>query len=77
MTLSIRLDAETEERLNRLAKYTGRSKSFYVKEALLEKLEDMEDLYIAMRRAEKPEKIWTLVQVMNEDDLKTRTKNNS
>ncbi len=70
MTLSIRLDAETEERLNRLAKYTGRSKSFYVKEALLEKLEDLEDIYVAeMRLLNTSEKTWTLEQVMNEEDL--------
>jgi RHH-type rel operon transcriptional repressor/antitoxin RelB len=69
MAISIRLDAETEKRLTELAKYTGRTKSYYVKEALAEKLEDLEDLYIAMRRAEKPEKMWTLEQIINEEDL--------
>jgi RHH-type rel operon transcriptional repressor/antitoxin RelB len=43
----IRLDDETEARLNRLAERTGRSKSFYVREALLERLEEYEDHYLA------------------------------
>jgi RHH-type rel operon transcriptional repressor/antitoxin RelB len=43
----IRLDDETEARLARLAERTGRTKSFYVKEATLEKLEEYEDYYLA------------------------------
>lgn len=43
----IRLDDETEARLNRLAERTGRSKSFYVREATLEKLDEYEDYYLA------------------------------
>lgn len=43
----IRLDDETEARLARLAERTGRSKSFYVKEATLEKLDEYEDYYLA------------------------------
>lgn len=34
MTISIRLTGDEEERLDRLARRTGRSKSFYVKAAL-------------------------------------------
>jgi RHH-type rel operon transcriptional repressor/antitoxin RelB len=36
--LAIRLPEEIENRLNALAKETGRSKSFYVREAILEHL---------------------------------------
>ena len=43
----VRLDDETEARLARLAERTGRSKSFYVKEATLEKLDEYEDYYLA------------------------------
>lgn len=43
----IRLDDETDERLRRLAERTGRSKSFYVREATLEKLDEYEDYYLA------------------------------
>jgi RHH-type rel operon transcriptional repressor/antitoxin RelB len=45
--LAIRLPEDIEARLDNLAKRTGRSKTFYAREAILEYLEDMEDLYLA------------------------------
>lgn len=45
--LAIRLPPDIEARLERLAKRTGRSKTFYAREAILEHLEDLEDLYLA------------------------------
>jgi len=46
--LAIRLDQELEERLNRLAKKTGRTKTFYAREAILRHLADLEkDYYTA------------------------------
>lgn len=45
--LALRLPAEIEERLDDLARRTGRTKSFYAREAILEHLEDLEDLYLA------------------------------
>lgn len=47
---SVRLPPELESRLDTLAKATGRSKTFYVHEALLEHLDDLEDLYLAEHR---------------------------
>ncbi|MBU2818692.1 TraY domain-containing protein [Acidithiobacillus ferrooxidans] len=47
MPISIRLPEEVERRLNELAVKTGRSKTFYATEAILEHLEDIEDLYLA------------------------------
>lgn len=41
--LAIRLPAEIEERLERLARATGRTKTFYAREAILTYLEDLED----------------------------------
>ena len=49
--LAIRLPIEIEKRLENLAKATGRTKTFYAREAILEYLDDMEDLYIAEQRA--------------------------
>ena len=51
--LAIRLPPEIEARLAALAKSTGRTKSYYVREALLEHLGDMEDLYLAETRLRK------------------------
>jgi RHH-type rel operon transcriptional repressor/antitoxin RelB len=45
--LAIRLPQSIEKRLDRLARRTGRTKTFYVREALLEHLEDLEDAYLA------------------------------
>jgi RHH-type rel operon transcriptional repressor/antitoxin RelB len=48
--LAIRLPAEIENRLEALSKATGRTKSFYVREAIVEHLADLEDLYLAEQR---------------------------
>jgi len=45
--LAIRLPASIEKRLEKLAKRTGRTKSFYAREAILQHLEDLEDIYLA------------------------------
>jgi len=49
-TLAIRLPEGIEERLNALAKETGRTKTFYVREAILVYLDDIEDIYLAEKR---------------------------
>ena len=48
--LAIRLPDDVEARLEALAKATGRTKTFYAREAILEHLEDLEDLYLAEQR---------------------------
>ena len=52
--LAIRLDPAIELRLEQLAKRTGRTKTFYAREAILEHLEDLEDTYLATQRLRKP-----------------------
>jgi RHH-type rel operon transcriptional repressor/antitoxin RelB len=52
--LSIRLPEEMEARINRLANSTQRSKSFFVKEALTNYLDDMEDYYDVLKRQNDP-----------------------
>ena len=47
MTISIRLTPDEENRLDELASRTGRSRSFYVRLALREHLDDLEDAYAA------------------------------
>jgi len=49
--LAIRLPADVEARLDAMAKATGRTKSFYVRQAILEHLDDLEDLYLAEQRS--------------------------
>lgn len=45
--LTIRLSPDIETRLGTLAKSTGRTKSFYVRKAILERLPEFEDIYQA------------------------------
>lgn len=49
-SVSIRLPDEIVQRLQHLADITGRSKSFYMIEAIREHLDDLEDLYLAEQR---------------------------
>ena len=48
--VSIRLPDDVSARLQDLAQLTGRSKTFYMIEAIREHLDDLEDLYIAENR---------------------------
>ena len=48
--LAVRLPADIENRLDELARRTGRTKTFYVREAILEHLDDLEDIYLAEQR---------------------------
>jgi RHH-type rel operon transcriptional repressor/antitoxin RelB len=47
MATSIRLDPAIEERLDRLAERTGRTKAYYLREMIESGLEDLEDYYLA------------------------------
>jgi RHH-type transcriptional regulator, rel operon repressor / antitoxin RelB len=61
--LAIRLDKKTEERLAKLARRTGRTKTFYAREAILEHLEDLEDTYLAVQRLQANERTYSLDEV--------------
>jgi len=71
--LALRLPPEIEARLDALAKKTGRTKSFYAREAILEHIGDLEDAYIAEERirTDTGERI-SLEEMMKKyaDDLK-------
>jgi RHH-type rel operon transcriptional repressor/antitoxin RelB len=64
--IAIRLPPEIEERLENLAKATGRTKTYYVREAILQYLEDMEDTYLALQRFEKKGKRYSMEEVKEE-----------
>lgn len=63
--LSIRLDNKTQERIDNLAKATKRPKSFFVKEALANYLDDLEDYYEAMKRKNSSDR-----ELISFDELK-------
>jgi RHH-type rel operon transcriptional repressor/antitoxin RelB len=70
--LALRLPPEIEQRLDALAKKTGRSKSYYAREAILRQIEDIEDTYLARRRRQRGGSRVTLASL--ERDLAKRTK---
>ena len=51
--LAIRLPQVIEKRLEKLAQRTGRTKTFYAREAILTHLSELEDLYLAEDRLER------------------------
>lgn len=51
--LTVRLPDSVENRLAHLATVTGRTKSFYIREAILKHLDDLEDVYLAERTLER------------------------
>ncbi len=67
--LAIRLPEEIEKRLDVLAKKTGRTKTYYVREAVIDHLEELEDIYLALQRLESPKKRWSLEDLEKEIDL--------
>ncbi|HKI25632.1 MAG TPA: DUF6290 family protein [Candidatus Sulfotelmatobacter sp.] len=47
MATSIRLPEDIERRLDTLAEKTGRTKAFYIREMILNHIDDLEDYYLA------------------------------
>ncbi len=56
VTVSIRLDPQTEQRLDNLATQTGRAKSYYLRELSEKGLDDLEDFYLADATMERVRK---------------------
>ncbi|MDB6041241.1 MAG: CopG domain protein DNA-binding domain protein [Verrucomicrobiales bacterium] len=67
--LAIRLDTDTQNRLELLARKTGRTKTFYARQAILQHLEDLEDIYLATKRLRRIAKTYSAGEVKRELDL--------
>ena len=67
--LAIRLPEDIEKRLDMLAKKTGRTKTYYVREAVIDHLGELEDIYLSLERLEKPAKRWSLEDLEKGIDL--------
>lgn len=53
MPTSIRLPDDIEHRLDFLARQTGRTKAFYIRQMILEKIDEIEDYYLAADTLER------------------------
>jgi len=73
MSLNIRIPDNIGERLGSLAIKTGRTKSYYVRAALEEKLQDLEDYFLALETLEKVEsrksRLWSHEEIEAGHDL--------
>lgn len=49
MATSVRLPDDLDKRLTALAQRTGRTKAFYIREAIEQQIKDLEDYYDAVR----------------------------
>jgi RHH-type rel operon transcriptional repressor/antitoxin RelB len=70
--LAVRIPDAMEGRLDKLAKLTGRPKSFYVRLALETHLDEIEDTYTALYRLENPARRWTLDELEQGADRQGR-----
>ncbi|MGD0482410.1 MAG: ribbon-helix-helix protein, CopG family [Terracidiphilus sp.] len=70
MATSVRLDSAIEQRLDRLAQRTGRTKAYYLREMIESGLEDLEDYYLASATMENvrrgKEKVHSAKDVRND-----------
>jgi RHH-type transcriptional regulator, rel operon repressor / antitoxin RelB len=70
MATSVRLNPETEKRLDNLAAMTGRTKAYYIREMIESSIEDMEDYYRAVAISERVRKgeeaVYSLLEVKRE-----------
>ena len=64
--LALRLPEDLEARLEALAAKTGRTKSYYAREAIAEYIDDLEDLYLAQKRQALRERGKTLTVPLSE-----------
>ena len=61
--LTVRLSPDIEKRLDELSKKTGRTKTYYAREAIIEYIDDLEDYYLAVDRLRSPGRRWTMEEV--------------
>jgi len=70
MPTSVRFEPDIEARLDALARRTGRTKAFYLREMAERYLEDMEDYYIAVEISERirrgEERVYSSAEVRRE-----------
>ncbi len=71
--IGIRIPKSVKDRLDTLARTTGRSRTFYIRQALIEHLDDLEDMYLAQqvlsRVKEGEEEVYSLDDVARDLEL--------
>ena len=73
-TLSIRIDDEVKARWEQLAKAHGLNPSQHMREAIIDRLEELEDYYVVKERTSKPyetipdEEVWKMLGLSDRAD---------
>ena len=70
--VAIRLPQDLETRLSDLALKTGRTKSFYIRQALEEHLEELEDAFLAEERYKTLGETIPLDELLNDESAVAR-----
>lgn len=67
---AVQIPEDLDNRLNALARRTGRSKSSFVREALMHQIDDIEDYYLGMETLERirkgEERVYTSAEARRE-----------
>ena len=69
MTISVRLGKEMEEMLTKLSKVSNLPKSYFVREAVRDKMEDLEDVYYALTRRNEIGETTSLDDLLEDEGL--------
>lgn len=69
MSIKLEIGDDIDKSFDKYAALFGSTKEQYIKEALIEKLEDLEDLRIAKYRLENPSFRYSMKEVEDEVDL--------
>ena len=64
--IAVRIEKELEDRLTELARKTGRTKSYYIREALNQFLEEREDYLLGLAVLEQNEEYLPISKVRKE-----------
>lgn len=64
--IEIELPKGLEDRLAALAERKGRTKDYYARKAVIELIEDMEDVESALESLKEPGRTWTIEEVETE-----------
>ena len=67
--ISLELESKIEQRLSDLEQFTGRDKVDLIREAIIDYLEETEDIAEVHERLANPGKIWSLDELERGDDL--------
>ena len=67
--ISLELEDKIEQQLSDLEQFTGRDKVDLIREAIIDYLEETEDIIEVNERLANPGKIWSLDELERGDDL--------